>query len=100
MLYRYSPLLITYVPKETIELWLRFRNLNPRLLLPSMINYENNSNINTNYSLKYLETIINDGNTDQVIHNYLFHLYVKQGVVGIPPILTLLKLQVSLHDLF
>ena len=94
LVYKHSPLLIQHIPGEVVTLWTRCGSsfLNPRLLLPSMLQYEIQKKeirdprfdlvvspgTGKNQIIKYLEHIINnEQNTDRVIHNYLFYLYVS-----------------------
>jgi vacuolar protein sorting-associated protein 18 len=78
LFYRYSPVLVQNMPNEIINLWLKCDFLNPRLLLPSMLNYKHTIGI-PNPVIAYLEKVIDGGVTDKVIHNYLFQLYVSSG---------------------
>ena len=86
MLYRYSPTLLKHASQETIQLWMRFSNLNSRLLLPAMLNYEMariGHQDSPNFVVAYLEHCIDKlGTRDQILHNYLLHLYVAEMEMG------------------
>lgn len=43
--------------------------------------------------INYLETVINNGNHDQIIHNYLLHFYVNEGIQVEEKIFKLLEAQ-------
>jgi vacuolar protein sorting-associated protein 18 len=76
--YKHSPILIQHIPTDLITLWRRCPFLNPRMLLPAMLQYELISTKSTEI-INYLQDCIEMGNEDRVIHNYLFYLYVKRG---------------------
>ena len=89
--YKYSPILMHYIPRETVNVLLKLgNNLDPRKLIPALMRYEqeNGSNNNNNEAIRYLEQIIKK-NKDSAIHNYLLSLYAKQKEEG--PLLSFLK---------
>lgn len=84
--YKYSGPLILSLPDQTVELWKNAATLNPVMLIPALVRYEqqrqkliqeHNDNITKiDYAIEYLEYCINNrGNSDQAIHNYLLSLY-------------------------
>jgi hypothetical protein len=80
LIYKYSPFLIEYLPEETVNLWIRNPKLNPKNLLPSLINYDFPAATQgtDNQAIRYLEYCVNRlGNTDMAIHNYLLALYAR-----------------------
>jgi hypothetical protein len=40
LFYKYSSILLEHVPEETVDMWLRHPDLNPRDLLPALVKYE------------------------------------------------------------
>lgn len=80
LVYKFSPLLMQYIPKETVSLWISLRdNLEPIKLIPALVQYDHNKNREQgNEAIKYLEFCIEQlDNKDQAIHNYLLSLYAK-----------------------
>jgi len=84
--YRMMPTLIQHVPNEAVEACMARPELNPRLLIPAFIRYEQNSweqqegdAAAGNQAIRYLEHCVGGymQNTDQAIHNYLVSLYAK-----------------------
>ena len=71
--YQTAGVLVTNVPSETITLWLRCAFLNPRFLLPALLN------VDTDIVLTYLEKLVENGNEDTVIHNYLLQSYASSN---------------------
>jgi hypothetical protein len=78
LFYKHSPILIQHIPTDLITLWKRSPFLNPRILLPAMLQHELMSAKSTEI-IDYLQDSIDMGNEDRVVHNYLFYLYVKRG---------------------
>jgi hypothetical protein len=82
LLYRYSPNLVKVAAKETIQLWMRFSSLNPRLLLPAMLKYEMSRiglSSTQNFVAGYLEYCIDTlQSRDTILQNYLLHIYVEE----------------------
>ncbi|GFR83888.1 vacuolar protein sorting-associated protein 18 homolog [Elysia marginata] len=78
--YRFSPLLMQYVPKETVEAWFKQgRQLDPKKLIPALVQYDHMRNREQgNEAIKYLEFCVQKmENKDPAIHNYLLSLYAK-----------------------
>ncbi|KAF8953441.1 hypothetical protein CPC16_003759 [Podila verticillata] len=79
--YRFSPVLMENAPYETVSVWMRQPNLNPRNLIPSLLKYDHKSLEAgaQNQAIRYLSYVVNQQeNTDPAIHNYLLTLYATQ----------------------
>ncbi|KAK3096988.1 hypothetical protein FSP39_005437 [Pinctada imbricata] len=80
LIYKFSPLLMQYIPKETVTLWIKKKqDLEPKKLIPALVQYDHNKyREQGNEAIRYLEFSIESmGNKDQAIHNYLLSLYAK-----------------------
>ncbi|GFN86697.1 vacuolar protein sorting-associated protein 18 homolog [Plakobranchus ocellatus] len=78
--YRFSPLLMQYVSKETVEAWIKQgRQLDPKKLIPALVQYDHSRNREQgNEAIRYLEFCVQKmDNKDPAIHNYLLSLYAK-----------------------
>lgn len=75
--YKYCPILMENIPKETITLIINLPNaLNVTKLLPTLIIIESDNHVME--IIRYLEySIYSQGCIDQAIHNYLIKLYGK-----------------------
>jgi hypothetical protein len=78
LFYKHSPILIQHIPSDLITLWKRSLFLNPRMLLPAMLQHELLQR-KSNEIIHYLQHMIENGNRDRVIHNYLLYLYVHRN---------------------
>lgn len=78
--YKFSPVLMHYAPRETVEVWLRASFLTPRKLIPALMRYVPSEKPNEpNQAIRYLQKCVGAlHNTDPAIHNYLLSLYAKQ----------------------
>lgn len=80
LFYRFSPVLMQVIPKETVEAWkMRSQKLNPVNLIPTLVQYNINQNSEQiNEAICYLKFCIEElNNQDQAIHNYLLALYAR-----------------------
>ncbi|XP_041365438.1 vacuolar protein sorting-associated protein 18 homolog isoform X2 [Gigantopelta aegis] len=78
--YKFSPLLMQYTPKETVDSWINLgRQLDPKKLIPALVQYDHNRyREQGNEAIRYLEfCILKLENKDNAIHNYLLSLYAK-----------------------
>ncbi|XP_054729597.1 vacuolar protein sorting-associated protein 18 homolog [Anastrepha obliqua] len=75
--YKYCPILMEYVPHETIAtLMSQGRKLDIKELIPTLVVQETEKHIDE--IIKYLEyAIYKLGETNQAVHNYIIHLYAK-----------------------
>ncbi|ESO08844.1 hypothetical protein HELRODRAFT_109889 [Helobdella robusta] len=83
IIYHYSPYLIHHIPSKTIDFWIsKGSQLEPRSLLPSLVQYEKNSHYSKNNdSIRYIEYCIDRQHCrDRSVHNYLVSLYAKYNM--------------------
>ncbi|XP_036319300.1 LOW QUALITY PROTEIN: vacuolar protein sorting-associated protein 18 homolog [Rhagoletis pomonella] len=75
--YKYCPILMEYVPHETIAtLMSQGRKLDIKELIPTLIIQESEKHIEE--IIRYLEyAIYKLGETHETVHNYIIHLYAK-----------------------
>ncbi|KAK9767863.1 tethering complex subunit [Basidiobolus ranarum] len=80
--YKYSPVLMEHAPVETVNMWMRHTNLNPRNLIPALLRYDHSKTqeeTDQNQAIRYLQFVVQKmNNNDPVIHNYLLTLYATQ----------------------
>lgn len=116
--YKFSPVLMENAPYETVNVWMRQPNLNPRQLIPSLLRYDHSkiadkvSQVNhpseracrytfndsddfwmyQNQAIRYLSHVVTTlGNTDPAVHNLLLTLYATQPTEDETALLTFLK---------
>ncbi|KAK7098433.1 vacuolar protein sorting-associated protein 18 homolog isoform X3 [Littorina saxatilis] len=79
MYYKFSPLLMQHLPKETVDAWIRQgRQLDPKRLIPALVQYDPKSKDQGNEAILYLEMCVQKlDNHDPAIHNFLLSLYAK-----------------------
>ena len=80
LFYKFSPLLMQHVPRETVNAWIAKKDqLDPRLLIPALVQYDDQKyREQGNEAIRYLEFCIQKLHVkDQAIHNYLLSLYAK-----------------------
>ncbi|XP_055900557.1 vacuolar protein sorting-associated protein 18 homolog isoform X1 [Biomphalaria glabrata] len=80
LFYKFSPLLMQYVPKETVEAWIKQgKQLDPKRLIPALVQYDHQKlKDQGSEAIKYLEFCIQKlEHKDQAIHNFLLSLYAK-----------------------
>lgn len=79
MYYKFSPLLMQYLPKDTVDAWIKQgKQLDPKRLIPALVQYDQRSHEQGNEAIRYLETCVQKmDNRDQAIHNFLLSLYAK-----------------------
>ncbi|KAK7491492.1 hypothetical protein BaRGS_00017321 [Batillaria attramentaria] len=78
--YKFSPLLMQYQPKDTVDAWIRQgKQLDPKKLIPALVQYDQNrSHVQGNDAIRYLEACVQKfDNRDPAIHNFLLSLYAK-----------------------
>lgn len=78
--YKFSPLLIQYIPKETVAAWMQMKDkLDPKKLIPALVQYDHNRHKEQGDEvIRYLEFCVEKlKNRDQAIHNYLLSLYAQ-----------------------
>jgi vacuolar protein sorting-associated protein 18 len=76
--YKYSSVLMANVPEEFVDILMRQYNIDPRRLIPALLNYTKlilTSSTQTNQATRYLNYVINTlGSTDPSIHNTLISI--------------------------
>ncbi|KAI7880339.1 hypothetical protein K492DRAFT_76552 [Lichtheimia hyalospora FSU 10163] len=93
--YKFSPVLMENAPYETVNVWMRQPNLNPRQLIPSLLRYDHkriSDKVTQNQAIRYLSHVVTTlRNTDPAIHNLLLTLYATQPTSDETALLTFLK---------
>ncbi|KAK2189905.1 hypothetical protein NP493_94g03000 [Ridgeia piscesae] len=80
LFYKFSPLLMQNIPKETVDVWIAKRGkLESRKLIPALVQYDHlKYRAQGNEAIRYLEFCVQAlGVREQAIHNYLLSLYAK-----------------------
>ncbi|XP_064634570.1 vacuolar protein sorting-associated protein 18 homolog [Lineus longissimus] len=80
LIYRYAPLLMQNVPKETVTACIQLgRKLDPKQLIPALVQYDHKKyRTQGNETIRYLEFCVETlKNSDVAIHNYLLSQYAK-----------------------
>ncbi|KAL2911816.1 tethering complex subunit, partial [Polyrhizophydium stewartii] len=80
--YKHSSVLIQHIPREVIGLWMKVPSLNPRFLMPSMLNLSSSGSAlpaSRAALIGYLEYLVSSGNRDRVIQNFLMQLYAADS---------------------
>ncbi|KAK4249929.1 Pep3/Vps18/deep orange family-domain-containing protein [Corynascus novoguineensis] len=78
--YRYSSVLMTHAATELVEVLMRQSNLNPRSLIPAMLEYDRNYKgpLAQNQAIRYLQHVVNQlGSADSAVHNTLVSIYAS-----------------------
>ncbi|XP_071119989.1 vacuolar protein sorting-associated protein 18 homolog [Mytilus edulis] len=76
--YKFSPLLMQYIPKETVTAWIaKSAELEPMKLIPALVQYDHDKyREQGNEAITYLEFCVEKlTNKEMAIHNYLLSLY-------------------------
>ncbi|KAL7316431.1 tethering complex subunit [Mucor circinelloides] len=93
--YKFSPVLMENDPYETVNVWMRQSNLNPRQLIPALLRYDHKKLVEKstqNQAIRYLSHVVTSlNNTDPAIHNFLLTLYATQKTTDETALLTFLK---------
>ncbi len=85
LFYKFAPILMQFLPKETVNMLIGKKFLDPTRLIPALMRHiaYNPKPSNENPVMKYLEWCVTDkankgkGNTDAAIHNMLLSIYAK-----------------------
>ncbi|PWW80483.1 hypothetical protein C7212DRAFT_356596 [Tuber magnatum] len=78
--YKYSSVLMSNAPMATVNILMRQSNLNPRNLIPAMLNYNKYTRValEKNQAVRYLLFVIHqNGSTDAAVHNTLISIYAS-----------------------
>ncbi|CAG8471874.1 10031_t:CDS:10 [Dentiscutata erythropus] len=80
--YKFAPILMENAPYDTVNVWMRQPNLNPRNLMPALLKYDHSKapeDTTQNQAIRYLHYVVTQlNNTDPAIHNFLLTLYATQ----------------------
>lgn len=88
--YRFATVLMRNVPQETVEAWTRQVALEPRRLIPALLQ-QRSEPIATNQSVKYLEFIVHNQTTDATLYNLLLTFYASAEDADEGPLLRFLE---------
>lgn len=78
--YRFSSVLMTNAATDLIEILMRQSNLNPRNLIPALLEYDrqHKGSLAQNQAVRYLLYVVNQLNsTDAAVHNTLVSIYAS-----------------------
>lgn len=78
--YRFSSVLMTNAATDLIEILMRQSNLNPRSLIPALLEYDRNYKgpLSQNQAVRYLLYVVNQLNSlDAAVHNTLVSMYAS-----------------------
>ncbi|KAI9862891.1 MAG: hypothetical protein M1813_004063 [Trichoglossum hirsutum] len=94
--YKYSSVLMSHVPVELIDILTRQSNINPRNLIPALLNYNKNARVplSQNQAVRYLLFSINQLlSSDAAVHNTLISIYASHPSKDESALLTYLESQ-------
>ncbi|TFK77229.1 hypothetical protein BDN72DRAFT_953692 [Pluteus cervinus] len=77
--YRFAPVLMRQVPKDTVDSWLRQPSLDPLRLVPALLQLQQTPRnpLSPNHAIRYLNHIIfEQHSTSPIIHNLLITFHV------------------------
>ncbi|KJZ76096.1 hypothetical protein HIM_04552 [Hirsutella minnesotensis 3608] len=78
--YKYSSVLMTRAPQETVDILMRHADLQPRRLIPALLEYNRNlqGEIKQNQAMRYLNYVVFQLNSkDAAVHNTLVSIYAS-----------------------
>ncbi|KAL2164140.1 hypothetical protein VTH06DRAFT_3354 [Thermothelomyces fergusii] len=78
--YRYSSVLMTHAAAEMVDVLMRQSNLDPRSLIPAMLEYDRHYGgpLGQNQAVRYLQYVVNQlGSADAAVHNTLVSIYAS-----------------------
>lgn len=78
--YKFAPVLMQHLPKETVDTLSKKKFLDPAKLIPALMRYmtvHNPKTLEENQVVRYLQVVCQTSN-DPAIHNLLVALYAKQ----------------------
>ncbi|KAG8941809.1 hypothetical protein FRC03_003936 [Tulasnella sp. 419] len=89
--YRFSPTLMRNAPKETVDAWLRQSLLDPRRLIPAILQHQHRSPAQSplaiNHAIRYLQHVVFKAqSTSPTIHNLLLTLYLTSSTTISSPL--------------
>ncbi|CAG9996568.1 unnamed protein product [Clonostachys byssicola] len=81
--YRYSSVLMTHTPQETVEILMRHPDLKPRSLIPALLEYNRTfpgTAASQNQAVRYLNYVIYQLNSnDSAVHNTLVSIHASHS---------------------
>ena len=80
MFYKTSSVLLTNSPRETVNVWVQQRDLDPTKLTPALLQYNESlrAPLEHNQAVRYLVFAIDQlGSTDPSVHNALISIYAS-----------------------
>ncbi|KAJ9476098.1 putative Vacuolar membrane protein PEP3 (putative) [Pseudozyma hubeiensis] len=80
--YSFASVLMRHAPAQTVDCWSRQRNLEPRKLIPALLQHRPDLTLGeTDQAVKYLSTIVagKSGSKDAAIHNLLLTLMARRA---------------------
>ncbi|KZF22540.1 hypothetical protein L228DRAFT_229679 [Xylona heveae TC161] len=99
--YKYSSVLMKNASVEFIDILMRQNNLDPRKLIPALLNYNKDVkvSINQNQAIRYLLFVINQHrSTDSAVHNTLISIYASHPSRDESALLSYLESQSQQHE--
>lgn len=89
--YRFASILMRNVPKQTVDAWERQSELQPRQLIPALLQ-QRSEPLPTNQAVRYLEHVVfRQASTDSTIYNLLLTLYASDKDTDDGPLLRFLQ---------
>lgn len=76
--YKFAPILVRRAAGQIIQSWTKQDLLDPRRLIPAMLLYKQEEG-EPHHVIRYLQHVIQQGNTEASIHNLLLCLLSQQG---------------------
>ncbi|KAI0756694.1 Pep3/Vps18/deep orange family-domain-containing protein [Daedaleopsis nitida] len=86
--YRFAPVLMRHAPKETVDSWLRRRDLDPLRLVPALLRLQHvpRDPLSPNHAVRYLNHVVfEQGNTSRTIHNLIITFYASTPLSSAGP---------------
>jgi len=80
--YRHSSVLMTHAASDLVEILMRQTNLEPRSLIPALLEYDRTFNgpVPQNQAVRYLQYVVNQLHSgDSAVHNTLVSMYAAHG---------------------
>lgn len=103
MFYKYSSVLMTHVAVDLIEVMMRQPGLEPKNVIPALLNYNKTTGstvpVSQNQAIRYLLFCINhQHSTSPAVHNTLISLYASHPSPDESALLTYLETQEGNHE--
>jgi vacuolar protein sorting-associated protein 18 len=80
--YKTASVLLTHAPRETVDVWVQQRELDPTKLTPALLSYNETvqTTLDQNQAVRYLVFAIDHlGSTDPSVHNALISMYASHS---------------------